>query len=110
MREICGDPHGVALAAQLMREAQAVAEALGITFAMTVEKRLEGSAQAGAGGHKTSMLQDVEAGRAIEIDALVGAVVELGELAGVPTPAITAIYRAGKVLDATLRAEASARS
>jgi 2-dehydropantoate 2-reductase len=108
MREICHDPHGTALAAQMMREAQAVAEALGITFAMTVEKRLEGAGR--IGGHKTSMLQDVEAGRAIEIDALVGAVVELGELARVATPAITAIYRAGKLLDATLRADPSARS
>jgi len=49
------------------------------------------------------MLQDVEAGRAIEVDALVGSVVELGRLVDVPTPTITAIYRATKLLDATLR-------
>jgi len=57
------------------------------------------------GRHKTSMLQDVEAGRAIEIDALVGSVVELGELTGVPTPTITAIYRAAKLLESTMAAD-----
>jgi 2-dehydropantoate 2-reductase len=54
------------------------------------------------------MLQDVEAGRALEIDALTGSVVELGALAGVPTPTITAIYNAAKLLDRTITAEAVA--
>ena len=51
------------------------------------------------------MLQDVEAGRPIEVDALVGSVVELGELAGVPTPTIRAIYQAAKLLDSTMGQE-----
>ena len=60
----------------MMREAQAVAEKLGITFRVTLDKRIEGAEKVGK--HKTSMLQDVEAGRALEVDALVGSVCELG--------------------------------
>jgi 2-dehydropantoate 2-reductase len=101
--DICEDPDGRELAAQMMREAQAVAETLGITFRVSLEKRIEGAAKVGR--HKTSMLQDVEAGRPIEIDALVGSVVELGALAKVPTPTITAIYRAAKLLDRRMTAE-----
>ena len=100
MAEICANPHSRALMLQLMREAQGVAEALGVRFAMTPERRLAGAERVGP--HKTSMLQDLEAGRTLELDALVGAVVELGELMGRPTPAIAAIYRAAKLLDATV--------
>jgi 2-dehydropantoate 2-reductase len=103
LADICADRHGRALAEQMMREAQAVAQKLGVAFRVTLEKRIEGAASVGR--HKTSMLQDVEAGRAIEIDALLGAVVELGELAGVPTPTIRAIYQAAKLLDRTMRDE-----
>ncbi len=78
LQDICEHPHGHALAAQMMQEAQAVAEHLGITFRVPLEKRIEGARKVGK--HKTSMLQDVEAGRPIEIDALVGSVVELGDL------------------------------
>jgi 2-dehydropantoate 2-reductase len=98
---ICEDPQGRELVAQMMREARDVASKLGVVFRMPIEKRIEGAAR--VGGHKTSMLQDVESGRAIEVDALVGSVVELGQLVGVPTPTVTAIYRATKLLDATLR-------
>ena len=98
---ICGDPHGRELVAGMMREASAVAEKLGVSFRVSIDKRIEGAARVGA--HKTSMLQDVEAGRAIEVDALVGSVIELGRLVGVDTPAISAIYRAAKLLDATRR-------
>jgi 2-dehydropantoate 2-reductase len=101
LAEICADPDGRALVAQMMREATRVAEGLGVAFRMTIEQRLEGAAR--VGGHKTSMLQDVESRRALEVDALVGSVVELGALVGVETPTITAIYRATKLLDATLR-------
>ena len=98
---ICTDPHGRELVAEMMREASEVAGRLGVTFRVSVEKRIEGAERVGA--HKTSMLQDVEAGRALEVDALVGSVVELGELVGAPTPTIGAIYRAAKLLDATRR-------
>ena len=69
----------------MMAEAQTVAEALGVKFAITLEKRLDGAAEVGA--HKTSMLQDLERGRPLEIDALLGAVVELGTVTGHAMPA-----------------------
>jgi 2-dehydropantoate 2-reductase len=99
LQDMCEHPHGHALAAQMMKEAQAVAEHLGITFRVPLEKRIEGARKVGK--HKTSMLQDVEAGRAVEIDALVGSVVELGELTGIPVPTIKAIFQAVKLLEAT---------
>lgn len=102
LADITSDPHGRDLAAQMMAEARAVGEKLGARYDITPEERL---AQAGrVGAHKTSMLQDVEAGRALEIDALVGSVVELGKMAGVPTPTIGALYRAAKLLDRNLAA------
>jgi 2-dehydropantoate 2-reductase len=100
LSDICSDGDGRELVAQMMREAAEVAGKLGVTFRISIDQRIEGAAR--VGGHKTSMLQDVESGRAIEVDALVGSVVELGRLVGVPTPTITAIYRAARLLDATL--------
>jgi 2-dehydropantoate 2-reductase len=73
---------GVARA--MMLEGQAVAEALGVRFAIDVDKRIAGGAEVGA--HKTSMLQDLERGRPMEIEALLGVVVELSELVGVSVP------------------------
>jgi 2-dehydropantoate 2-reductase len=73
-----------ALCVGMMVEAQAAAEALGVKFVISLEKRLDGAAEVGA--HKTSMLQDLERGRPIEIDALLGAVVELGALTGRDMP------------------------
>ncbi len=73
---------GVARA--MMLEGQAVAERLGVRFAIDVDKRIAGGAEVGA--HKTSMLQDLERGRPMEIDALLGVVVELAELVEVPVP------------------------
>lgn len=102
---ICAHPAGRQLAEQMMREAQAVAEALGVRFMVSLERRMAGAAAVGE--HKTSMLQDVEAGRPLELDALVGAVVELGRLTGVPTPAIDAIHAAASLLAATLQARGS---
>ncbi len=103
LQDICQFPLGRELAANMMREAQAVAEKLGASFRVALEKRIDGAEKVGK--HKTSMLQDVEAGRAIEIDALVGSVVELGRLTGVPTPTITAIYQASKLLAHTIENE-----
>jgi 2-dehydropantoate 2-reductase len=70
----------------MMLEAQEIAEKLGVRFPVDVDKRIAGGAAVGA--HKTSMLQDLERGRPMEIDALVTAVREMGELVGVPTPTI----------------------
>ena len=102
---ICDDPQGRELVAAMMREASAVAGKLGVSFRVSIERRIEGAARVGA--HKTSMLQDLEAGRAMEVDALVGSVVELGRMVGVDTPTIGAIYRAAKLLDATRRRSAA---
>jgi 2-dehydropantoate 2-reductase len=92
LEQICTYPPTRELAAQMMREAQAVAEKLGVTFKISLEQRLAGAQAVGA--HKTSMLQDLEAGRALELAALVGAVVELGQIVNVPTPTIAAIHAA----------------
>lgn len=89
---ICRFPPTRALAAAMMAEAQAIGEQLGISFGISIEQRIAGAEQIGE--HKTSMLQDIEAGRPTEIDALVGAVAELGRLTGVPTPHIDAIEAA----------------
>jgi len=103
LQDICQFPMGRELATNMMREAQAVAEKLGASFRVPLEKRIDGAEKVGR--HKTSMLQDVEAGRAIEIDALLGSVVELGQLTGVPTPTLTAIYQASKLLAHTIQTE-----
>jgi 2-dehydropantoate 2-reductase len=73
-----------AVARSMMEEAQAVGEGLGAKFAISIDKRMDGAGEVGM--HKTSMLQDLERGRAIEIDALLGAVVELASLMKLPTP------------------------
>ena len=94
--DICQFPLSRALAASMMTEAQAVAEKLGITFRVSLDKRIAGAKKVGK--HKTSMLQDIEAGRAPEIDALVGSVVELARLVQLPTPHIDTVYALVKLL------------
>ena len=89
-----------------MREAQTVANKLGIEFRVSLEKRIAGAEKVGK--HKTSMLQDIEAGRAPEIDALVGAVVELARLTDTPTPHIDAVYSLTRLLARTLAAQRDA--
>jgi 2-dehydropantoate 2-reductase len=98
--DICQYPLSRELAASMMREAQAVAAKLGIAFRVTLEKRIAGAEKIGK--HKTSMLQDIEAGRGTEIDALVGSVVELGRLTDTPTPHIDTVYALVKLLDKTM--------
>ena len=90
LRQICTDPTTRALARRIMGEAEAIAAEFGITMPIDVERRIEGAA--GVGDHKTSMLQDFERGRPIELDAIVGAVAELGRLVDLPTPAIDAVF------------------
>jgi 2-dehydropantoate 2-reductase len=101
LEDICRFPLTRDLAARMMTEAQAVAEKLGVEFKISLEKRIAGAEAVGA--HKTSMLQDVEHGRPLELEALVGAVVELGRITGTPTPTIEAIYAAASLLGKTLR-------
>ena len=101
--DICRFAPTRALAARMMAEAQAVAEALGVRFKIGLEQRIAGAEAVGA--HKTSMLHDVEAGRALELPALVGAVIELGGITGVPTPTIEAIHAAVQLLERTLQSQ-----
>lgn len=86
---IATEPGSRAVARAMMREAQAVGEALGVRFAIDVEKRIDGAASVGA--HKTSMLQDLERGKPVELEALLGAVVEMARLTGKDTPLCDAI-------------------
>ena len=89
LAEIVGDPGTRAAARSMMVEAQAIGEKLGVRFPIDVDRRIEGARAVGA--HKTSMLQDLERGRPLEIDALVTAVQELGRLTGVATPLIDVV-------------------
>ncbi len=86
---VATDPGTRSVARSMMTEAQAIAEKLGVRFSVDVDRRIDGAAAIGA--HRTSMLQDLERGRPMEIDALVAAVRELGELVGVETPTIDTV-------------------
>ncbi|TLY73988.1 MAG: 2-dehydropantoate 2-reductase [Gammaproteobacteria bacterium] len=97
---ICQYPPSRALAAAMMSEAQTIANKLGITFRVPLERRIAGAEK--IGHHKISMLQDVEAGRALEIDALLGAVIELARLTETPTPHLDTVYAVTKLLAKTL--------
>jgi 2-dehydropantoate 2-reductase len=99
--DICQFPLTRELAEAMMREAQEVANKLGITFRVPLEKRIAGAEKVGK--HKTSMLQDVEAGREPEIDALVGSVIELARLTATPTPHIDTVYALVKLLARTMQ-------
>lgn len=101
--DICQFPLSRALAAALMTEAQAIAHKLGITFRVPLDKRIAGAEKIGK--HKTSMLKDVEAGRALEIDALVGSVIELARLTQTPTPHLDTVYALVKLLAKTFEEE-----
>lgn len=89
LEQICGTPETRALAKSVMLEAEAVANAFGVKMPIDIERRINGAAAIGA--HKTSMLQDLERGRQMEIDAIVGAVSELARIVSVDTPMIDAV-------------------
>ena len=101
LEDICTYPPTRELAAGMMTEAQAIGEKLGVQFKVSLEKRIAG-AQA-VGQHKTSMLQDVEQGRALELQALVASVIELGKTTGTPTPTIQAVYALASLLAKNLQ-------
>ena len=101
LEDICLYPPTRELAASMMTEAQAIGEKLGVQFKVSLEKRIAG-AQA-VGQHKTSMLQDVEQGRALELQALVASVMELGQITQTPTPNIHAVYALASLLAKNLQ-------
>ncbi|MFZ9439941.1 MAG: 2-dehydropantoate 2-reductase [Hylemonella sp.] len=100
LEDICRFPLTRELAARMMTEAQRVGEKLGVEFKISLEQRISGAESVGA--HKTSMLVDVEHGRALELQALVGSVVELGRITNTPTPTIEAVYAMSALLAKTL--------
>jgi 2-dehydropantoate 2-reductase len=101
--DICQYPLTRDLAAQMMTEAQQIANALGVEFRVPLEKRIAGAEKVGK--HKTSTLQDVEHGRGLELDTIVGGVIELGKLTHIPTPHVETVFALTKLLDKTLQDE-----
>ena len=92
---LCTDEGTRPVARNMMLEAQAIAEKLGVKFPIDVERRIDGGAAVGA--HRTSMLQDLDQGRPMEIDALVGSVQELGRVTDTPTPTIDTVLALTKL-------------
>jgi 2-dehydropantoate 2-reductase len=103
LEDICRFGPTRELAAAMMGEAQTLAEKLGVRFKVTIAQRIAGAEAVGA--HKTSMLQDVERGRSLELEALVGSVLELGRITDTPTPHIAAVYAVTALLAKTLGAQ-----
>lgn len=99
--EIARMPETRNLAREIMREVEAVANKLGIETGISTEQRLAGAEK--VGHHKTSMLQDVEAGRPLELEPIVGAVVELGDKLGVPLPSTRSVYACAKLMAENLQ-------
>ena len=95
------DPEVCALVRRIMTEVEAVAARLGIEMPITIDQRIAGAEKIGE--HKTSMLQDLETGRPLELEAIAGAVVELGERLGVPMPCTRSVYACTKLLAVTGR-------
>ena len=99
MVEICQNPHTRQVVVQLMQETLDIAARVGATPDISIEKRLRGAEN--VGHHKTSMLQDLEAGKVLELDAIVAAVVEMADLTGAPAPTMRTIYAATDLLART---------
>ena len=94
---ICRNPLTKELARNMMLEAQTIAEKLGVEFRVDVERRISGAEKVGK--HKTSMLQDLEAGNNLEIDALLGSVIELGTVTNTLTPCLSTVFALTKLLN-----------
>ena len=97
LEQIALHPLSHSLASQMMQEALAVGEKTGAQFKITIEKRIAGAQSVGA--HKTSMLQDIEQGKALELDAILGGVIELGQVVGLPTPTLQTVYSLTRLLE-----------
>lgn len=104
--DICRFPETRHLAAKMMEEAETIAGKLGVTFRLSIDKRIAGAESVGA--HKTSMLQDVEAGRALETEALVGSILEMARITDTSVPAIESVYALVKLLNKVMLTEGAA--
>jgi len=96
MVEIATHPDTSAIARAMMAEADSVARAMGVEIPISIDQRFSGAEK--VGHHKTSMLQDLEAGRPLELESIVGAVVELGDKLGIPIPHTRTVYACVKLL------------
>ncbi len=98
--DICEFEPSRELVTRMMQEGQQIGEKLGVNFKVSIDKRIAGAAAVGK--HKTSMLQDIEMGRPIELEALVGTVIEMGRITDTPTPQIEAVYALASLLAKTV--------
>jgi 2-dehydropantoate 2-reductase len=96
LAQMVRDPGVSSVIRSIMQEVEAVSGKLGMELPVSIEQRMAGAEKVGE--HKTSMLQDLEAGRPMELEALVGAVVELGERVGLPMPCTRTVYNCAKLL------------
>jgi 2-dehydropantoate 2-reductase len=96
LEEMATHPETSAIARAVMTEADEVAEALGVRLPLTIDQRMDGAKKVGA--HKTSMLQDLESGRPMELESVVGVVIELGEKLGLPMPHTRTLYSCTRLL------------
>jgi len=108
LAQMTGDVEVSALARNIMKETESVARALGFELPISIEQRMAGAAAVGE--HKTSMLQDLEAGRPMELEAIVGAVVELGERLKLPLPHTRTVYACARLLAESLAKSAATRA
>ena len=97
LEQICSFEPTRQLAARMMTEAQTIGERLGVQFKISIDKRIAGAQAVGA--HKTSMLQDIESGKALELEALLGSVIELGKICHMPTPTLETVYALTRLLE-----------
>jgi 2-dehydropantoate 2-reductase len=96
LAQMLSNPETTNLVRDIMQETEALTEKLGVKMQVSIEQRMAGAAKVGE--HKTSMLQDLEAGRPLELEAIVGAVLEVGERIGLPMPHTRAVYACTKLL------------
>jgi 2-dehydropantoate 2-reductase len=97
--QMARDPEVCQVVRKIMMETEAVANKLGIELPISIDQRIAGAEKVGE--HKTSMLQDLEAGRTMELEPVVGAVVELGERLGIEMPHTRTVYACTKLLQST---------
>ena len=95
--EMATHPESSDIVRAVMAEADAVAEGLGVRLPLTIDQRMDGARKVGA--HRTSMLQDLESGRPMELESVVGVVIELGEKLGLPMPHTRTLYSCARLLD-----------
>jgi 2-dehydropantoate 2-reductase len=105
LAQMARDPDVCGVVRNIMAEVEAVANKLGVTLPISIDQRIAGAEKVGE--HKTSMLQDLEAGRPMELDPVVGAVVELGERLGIPMPNTSAVFACAKLLERANSAKGS---